>query len=95
MLTLIIAISAIMWYIIDKFKGLWSSKSYGKYITIVLSAIFAFGIVFSFGLDIIVAVGLVETISIAGQILTGFTLMSGSSAVAEVIEKIKSGKLSQ
>ena len=35
MLTLIIAMSAIMWYLIDRFKPLWSELSFGKYITFV------------------------------------------------------------
>lgn len=93
LLTLIIALSGVMWYIIQRGKEeIWGKLSYGKWITIAISAIFGFGLTFAFGLDIVFACGLVESISIAGQILTGFTLMSGSSAVAEVIEKIKGGK---
>lgn len=88
---LILAMSAIMWYIIDRAKGLWSEVSFGKYITIGLSAVFAFGLTFSFGMDIIFASGLFSTVTLAGQILTGFVLMSGSSAVAEVIERVKGG----
>lgn len=89
MLGLIIALSAVMWYIIDRFKGFWSEKKHAKYITVIISAIFAFSIVFGFGLDIILALGLVEAISVMGQIITGFVLMSGSSAVAEIIERVK------
>lgn len=92
MLTLIISLSFIMWYLIDKAKGLWSEVSWGKYLTIAISAIAAFALTFSFNLDLICALDLTESITMAGQILTGFTLMSGSSAVAEVIEKIKGGK---
>lgn len=92
MLTLIISLSFIMWYLIDKAKGLWSEVSWGKYLTIAISAIAAFALTFSFNLDLICALGLTKSMTMAGQILTGFTLMSGSSAVAEVIEKIKGGK---
>ena len=92
-LTLIIALSSVMWYIIQRGKDeLWGKLSYGKWITIAVSAVAAFGLTLSFNLDIIYACGLVENMTMAGQILTGFTLMSGSSAVAEVIEKIKGGK---
>ena len=90
-LTLIIALSAVMWYIIDRAKTLWAEVSWGKWITIAIAAIAGFGLTFAFGLDILFAVGLVESVSIAGQIITGFVLMSGSSAVSEVIERIKGG----
>ena len=88
-ITLIIAMSAIMWYLIDRFKPLWSELSFGKYITIVISALFAFGLTFAFGLDLVFACGLFAEMTVAGQVLTGLVLMSGSSAVAEIIERIK------
>ena len=91
-LTLIMALSAVLWYIVDKFKSLWSEKSWGKYITMAVAAIGGFGLTFAFGLDLIYACGLVENLTLAGQILTGLVLMSGSSAVAEVIERIKGGQ---
>ena len=88
-LTLIIALSAVLWFIVDKFKPLWSEKSFGKWITIAVAAIGSVGLTFSFDLDIICACGLVSNLTIAGQIITCFILMSGSSAVAEIIERIK------
>lgn len=91
-LTLIIALSAVLWYTIDRFKSLWSEKSWGKYITMAVAAIGGFGLTFAFSLDLIYACGLVENLTFAGQILTGLVLMSGSSAVAEVIERIKGGQ---
>ena len=89
MLTLIIALSAVLWYIIDRAHALWDALSYGKWITIGLAGVGSFCLVFSFGLDLIYACGLVESMSVAGQILTGFVLMSGSSAISEVIARIK------
>ena len=91
-LTLIIALSAVLWFIVDKFKPLWAEKSCGKYITMAVAAIGGFDLTFALGLDLIYACGLVENLTLAGQILTGLILMSGSSAVAEVIERIKSGQ---
>ena len=88
-LTLIIALSAVLWFIVDKFKPLWAEKSWGKYITMAVAAIGCFGLTFAFDLDIIFASGLFDTITPAGQIMTGLVLMSGSSAVAEVIARIK------
>lgn len=88
-LTLIIALSAVLWFIVDKFKPLWAEKSWGKYITMAVAAIGGFGLTFAFDLDLICACGLVENLTLTGQILTGLILMSGSSAVAEIIERIK------
>ena len=84
MLTLIVALSAVLWYVVDRFKTGWDALPYGKWITVVVAAIGSFGLVFSFGLDLIFACGLVDSVSMAGQILTGFVLMSGSSAISEV-----------
>lgn len=89
MLTLIVALSAVLWYVIDRAHPLWENLSYGKWITLVVAGIGSFGLVFSFGLDLIFACGLVESVTLAGQILTGFVLMSGSSAISEVIARIK------
>ena len=88
MLTLIIALSAVLWYIIDRAHPLWDALPYGKWITIGLAGVGSFCLVFSFGLDLIYACGLVESMSVAGQILTGFVLMSGSSAISEVVARI-------
>lgn len=89
MLTLIVALSAVLWYVIDRAHPLWENLSYGKWITLVIAGIGSFGLVFSFGLDLIFACGLVDSVTMAGQILTGFVLMSGSSAISEVIARIK------
>ena len=89
MLSLIVALSAVLWYIIDRAHRLWDALPYGKWITVIVAAIGSFGLVFSFGLDLISACGLVDGVSMAGQILTGFVLMSGSSAISEVIARIK------
>lgn len=88
---LIIAISTTMWYIIDRFKPLWESLKFGKYITIAISAAFAFCATFGFGLDMVHALELVATESILGKVFTAFVLMSGSSAINEIVEQIKAG----
>ncbi len=92
MLTLIIALSTILWYLIDRFKPLWENFSYGKYITILCAAVGGFGLAFGYNLDLLAACGLVEQASTLGMIITGFTLMSGSSAVSEIIGKIRADK---
>ena len=89
MLTLIVTLSTVMWYVIDRLKILWSNCSFGKYITMTIAAASATGIVFSYGLDVIFAMGMVAEPTIAGQILTAFCLMGGSSAISEIVTKIK------
>lgn len=89
MLTLILALSAVLWFLVDRFKPLWEGLSFGKYITLLVAGIGAFALVFSFNLDLILACGLVKATTIAGKIMTGLVLMSGSSAVAEIIERVK------
>ena len=89
-LTIIFALSAILWYLIERGKTeLWGSLSYGKWITIAIAAIGSFALTFGFKLDIINALGLSDTLTIPGQILTGFALMSGSSAVSEILTAVK------
>lgn len=89
MLSLILALSAVLWFLVDRFKPIWEGLSFGKYITLLVAGIGAFALVFSFNLDIILACGLVKATTIAGKIMTGLVLMSGSSAVAEIIERVK------
>lgn len=88
-LTLIIALSAVLWYCVDRFKPMWENVSWGKYITMLVAAVGSFGLVFSFNLDIVAALELVESVSITGKIITGLVLMSGSSAISEIITKVK------
>ena len=92
MLTLIVALSAILWYLIDRAKPMWEGKKWSKYVTIAVAAIGGFGLAFGFDLDLIFACGLVEEPSVLGTIITGFTLMSGSSAVSEIMAKVKTPK---
>lgn len=89
MLQIIIVVSIIMWYIIDRFKPMWENWAYGKYVTIAVSAVFAFALAFGYRLDIMSALGVVTDPSLLGTILTGLTLMGGSSAVSELIARIK------
>lgn len=87
--TLILSVSMIIWYIVDRFKTeFWEGTKYGRYITMALAAALSFSTVFSFNLDIFYAADIVEISSIMGNILTGLLLMSGSSAISYVIERI-------
>ena len=94
MLQIIIVVSIVMWYIIDRFKPLWEDWQYGKYVTIAVSAVFAFALAFGYRLDLMNALGVAPVGSTAGNsilgtVLTALPLMGGSSAVSELIAKIK------
>ena len=89
LLALILMLSAVMWYIIDRVKPYWADLSYGKYVTMAVAAIFGFALSFGYNLDIVYALGLVPEAGLIGKILTGMVLMGGSSAVSEIIAKVK------
>lgn len=88
-LGIIMAISIVIWYIIDRFKPLWEKAAGSKYITIGIAAILGTVAVITFCLDILVATGIVPDVTVFGQICTVLLYMAGSSAFAEVIERIK------
>lgn len=88
-ITIILALSAIIWYVVDRLKATWAEKPWGKYITTVVAGLLGAGVVFAYGLDIICALGLTYEVTIVGQIITVLGLMGGSSAISEIIARIK------
>lgn len=89
MITLISLLCCVMWYIIDRAKTLWMNLAFGKYITIAVSAVFGFGFAFGYGLDIIFALDAWPQVTTQGTVITALVFMCGSSAFAEIMEKIK------
>ena len=89
LLALILMLSAVMWYVIDRVKPYWANVSWGKYITMGIAALFGFALSFGYQLDIVYALGLVTEVGVIGQVLTALVLMGGSSAVSEIISKVK------
>lgn len=88
-LTLILTLSAIIWYVIDRIKVIWSEKPYGKYITTAMAGLLGASMVFGYNLDLICAVGLITEATIIGKIMTVLAFMCGSSAISEIIARIK------
>lgn len=88
-ITLIMALSAIIWYVIDRTKPMWSEKSWGKYLTTAIAGILGAAVVFGYNLDIVCAMGMASEVSIIGQVITVLSLMCGSSAISEIITRIK------
>lgn len=88
-LTIIVLLSAIIWYCIDRFKPIWSNKSWGKYITTAAAGALGAAVVFGYNLDLIYAIGIVNEITIIGKLITVLAFMCGSSAISEIIARIK------
>ena len=88
-LTLILTLSAIIWYVIDRFKVVWSEKPYGKYITTVMAGLLGAAMVYGYNLDLICAIGLIDEVTIIGKLMTVLAFMCGSSAISEIIARIK------
>ena len=92
MLGIIMALSMVIWYLIDRFKPLWENAKGSKFITIGIACVLGIIAVLTFKLDVLVATGIVGDVSVFGQICTVLLYMAGSSAFAEIIERIKGGK---
>lgn len=92
-LSLILVLSTVMWYVIDRAKKeFWEELSFGRWLTVGCAAVLGFCLTFSFNLDLVYALGFVDSATIAGKLLTGLILMSGSSAVSEIIEGVNKNK---
>ena len=85
----IIGFSLIIWFAIDRIKGLWSAYAWGKYITLVLSIGLGELFSFAFGLDFIYATNLFSEPSLIGKVFTGIILSAGASPIAELIAALK------
>lgn len=88
-IALILALSAIIWYVIDRFKPIWSEKSWGKYVTTAVAGVLGAAVVFGYNLDLVFSMGIVAEISIVGKLITVLAFMCGSSAISEIIARIK------
>lgn len=88
-IALILALSAIVWYIVDRCKPMWSGKPWGKYVTTTAAGALGAAMTFGYNLDLICAIGLSADITIVGKIITILAFMCGSSAISEIIARIK------
>ena len=89
MLTLLFVLSTIIWFVIDRVKPFWSGLSWGKYVTIAVAAVLGAVVVFTYGIDILVALAVTNQVTIVGEILSTLIIMSGSSALSELLKLIK------
>ena len=88
-IALILALSAIIWYVIDRFKPIWTNKTWGKYVTTAVAGFLGAAVVFGYDLDLVFSMGIVAEISLVGKLITVLAFMCGSSAISEIIARIK------
>ena len=88
-ITLILALSSIVWLIVDRLKPIWADLTWGKYVTTIVAGLLGAAGVFSFDLDLVYAMNVVSEVTIGGQLLTVLALMSGSSVISEIIGRVK------
>lgn len=89
MLTTIIGLSIVIWYIIDRAKELWSGLENGRWLTIGSAALLGAAVTLTYGLDIVNGLGISDSTTIVGQILTVLSFMGGSSFIAELVDKLQ------
>lgn len=65
-ITLIMALSAIIWYCIDRCKPMWAEKAWGKYVTTAVAGLLGAAVVFGYDLDLVCAMGMAAEVSIVG-----------------------------
>mgnify|MGYP006979127016 CR=1 FL=1 len=91
-LATIVAVSSVIWYVVDRIKQSYEGLSWGRWLTLGISAILSIASVFCFNLDVMAGLQITEANSIMGQILTVLVLMSGSSGVSEIIQRVRGEK---
>ena len=77
----ILMFSAILWVFIDRAKKLWAGLSWGNWLTTGVAVAVGCLLAFGYGLDLLLAVGLTESMSIGGQIFAGLAVAAGSSCI--------------
>jgi hypothetical protein len=89
MIQTILALATILWVFIDWVKPLYEKFKYSRYVTIGISVFCGMLQAFMFKLDLLTAIGVVETTTIWGTIYAGLVISGGSALVNKVLDAIK------
>ena len=89
MIQTILALATILWVFIDWIKPIYEKAKYSRYITIGISVVCGMLQAFMFKLDLLTAVGVMETSTIWGTIYAGLVISGGSALVNKVLEVVK------
>lgn len=85
----IIILSVIMWVFIDWMKANWEQYSWGRWVTIGLSAFLGVAQAFLFDLDLLVALEVVPTATVLGHLYAGLCMCGGSALIYKLLEAIR------
>ena len=70
-------------------KEIMGGLSWGNWLTTGVAVAVGFLLAFGYGLDLLLAVGLTESMSIGGQIFAGLAVAAGSSCINEILQKVQ------
>ncbi len=80
----ILAVAGIMWLFIDWAKPLWTSSAYARYISIAVALAGAAAITATFGLDLLVAIGIAADVTIVGHVFAALAIAAGSALLNQI-----------
>ena len=92
----IIVFAVVVWWIIDQVKRVYPvlkiPENWQKIVTIVLAVAMGAGCAWGYKLDLLLELAITDTVTFGGQVFAGVAIAAGSSAVFELVEKMKGGK---
>lgn len=87
-MTFIFVVSSILWLLIDWAKPIWEKAAQAKYISMAVALVGAIALTVTFGLDLLVALELTETVTIIGSVFAALAITAGSGIINEIIKAI-------
>ena len=91
-LNTIITLSTIMWLLVDWLKPLWEKVSFAKYITMAVALVGSVAMTLTFGLDLLIAVGVAEKGTAIGGVFAALAMTAGSGLINEIVKAISGAK---
>lgn len=91
-LTTILMLSTIMWLLVDWLKPLWENVSAAKYITMAVALAGSIAMTLTFGLDLLVAVGISQNATVIGSVFAALAMTAGSGLINEIVKAISGQK---
>ena len=92
----IIVFAVVVWWIIDQIKRVYPvlkiPETWQKIVTIVLAVAMGAGCAWGYNLDLLLELNITDAVTFGGKAFAGVGIAAGSSAVFELVEKMKGGK---
>jgi len=92
MIGILVAVSTVVWYVVDRLNTVFSWKeklSWGNWLSTIIVAALATIAVVTYQLDIFVACEICAEVTFFGCLMTVLVIAGGSSCIAEIIKRIK------